>query len=76
MRNRHQEPLENSVMLRHASQTSWLMQNVRDKYQNLPDPDTFAFDNLWHLLAGKSKPLNFAEEFVAAKQIRIAKASR
>ncbi len=45
MRNRHQEPLEKSVMLRHASQTSWLMQNVHDKFQNLPDPGIFAFDN-------------------------------
>ncbi len=44
MRNRHQEALKKSVMLGHASQTSGLIQNVHDKCQNLPDPDTFTFD--------------------------------
>ncbi|CAD7931793.1 unnamed protein product [Amoebophrya sp. A120] len=44
MRNRHQDALKTSVMLGHASQTSRLMQNVHHKYQNLPDPDIFAFD--------------------------------
>ncbi len=46
MRIRHQVPLEKSVMLRDAPQTSWLMQNVHGKSKNLPDPDTFALDSL------------------------------
>ncbi len=31
-------------MLGHASQASWVMENMHDKSQNLPDPDIFAFD--------------------------------
>ncbi|CAD7953442.1 unnamed protein product [Amoebophrya sp. A120] len=46
MRNRHQESLKKAGMLGHASQTSWLRQNVHDKSQNLADPeDIFAFDS-------------------------------
>ncbi len=44
MRNKHQEALKKSVVLGYASQTSWLMQNVHDKCQNLPDPDICTFD--------------------------------
>ncbi len=44
MRNRHREALKRSVMLGHASQTSWPMQTMHDKSQNLPDPDIFTFD--------------------------------
>ncbi len=44
MRNRHRGALNKSVMLGHASQTSWPMQNMHDKSQNLPDPDIFTFD--------------------------------
>ncbi len=46
MRNRYHKALKKSVMLGHASQTSWPMQNVHDKSQNLPDPDIFASDNV------------------------------
>ncbi len=44
MRNTHQEALKKSVLLGYASQTSWLMQNVHDKCQNLPDPGIFTVD--------------------------------
>ncbi len=43
----HQKAVKTrSVMLRHAPQTSWVMQNVHDKRRALPDPDIFAFDIL------------------------------
>ncbi|CAD7944527.1 unnamed protein product [Amoebophrya sp. A120] len=45
MRNRHPEALKKSLMLGHASQISWLMPNLHDKSQNLPDPDIFTFDS-------------------------------
>ncbi len=44
MRSRHQQALKKSVMLGHTGQTSWVMQNVHDRSQNLPDPDIFAVD--------------------------------
>ncbi len=39
-----------SVMLGHASQTSWAIQNMHDKPGNLPDPDIFTFDTYLVLL--------------------------
>ncbi len=42
MRNRHQKAFQRSVMLSHALQPSWVMQNMHDKPVNLPDPDIFA----------------------------------
>ncbi|CAD7937009.1 unnamed protein product, partial [Amoebophrya sp. A120] len=44
MRSRHQEARSKSVMRGRALQTSWVMQNMHDKSQNLPDPDIFTFD--------------------------------
>ncbi len=52
MRNRYREALKKSVMLGHASQTSPPMKNVHDKFQNLPDPDTFAIHKHDHPDAG------------------------
>ncbi len=56
MRNRHQEALKKYLMPWHASQTSWLMQNEHDKFQNLPDPDIFA---AMHIATGFSQTLGF-----------------
>ncbi len=33
-------------MLEHASQTSWVIENMHDKPGNLPDPDTYALDKI------------------------------
>ncbi len=50
MQERHDRDLKESVMLEGlAFQTSWLMQNVHDKSENLPDPDPFTFDSGLHL---------------------------
>ncbi|CAD7956970.1 unnamed protein product, partial [Amoebophrya sp. A120] len=43
MRSSHQEASAKSVMRGRALQTSWVMQNMHDISQNLPDPDTFTF---------------------------------
>ncbi len=54
MQNRHQEAFQKSVMLSHALQASWAMQNMHDKPGNLPDPDTFAFDTKKAHVAAKA----------------------
>ncbi len=45
MQDRHSRDLTDSVMLGPASQTSWVMENLHDKFNTLPDPDSFTFDS-------------------------------
>ncbi len=42
MQDRHDSDLIESVMLGTPLQIIWVMQNMHDKFQNLPDPDIFA----------------------------------
>ncbi len=42
MQNRHDRTLIESVMLCPTYQTSWVMENLRDRSGTLPDPDIFA----------------------------------
>ncbi len=70
MRNRHQDARKTSVMLGHASQTSWLMQNVRHKSQNLPDADTFTLD-IRHFVADEGDHVRGAENIHSKFSVHV-----